>query len=418
MSSHQLVTSADISRLPLKQIEAALRKTTEVLATELAAPTSSAPDWTDFEWCIARSAAAMHGISPLLSSTLRWRGPESWECFLREQRNHTFLRHQRIARLLADIGARAVRDGIAIVPLKGAALHEIGLYRPGERPMADIDLLVKNTDAQAAARLLGACGYHGTFTMWKHRIFEPDATIGPTGLGEHAHNPIKIDLHVKVAERLPFVDRDISALVFPPQPVAGLNAYPSLSSLMIHLLMHAAGNMCVKGIRLLQLHDIALLSRRMTGSDWEAVLPEGIGETFSWMLPPLALTARYYPGAIPARAIARAESKCSWLLRRFGCGQALSDVSLSNLRMQAFPGIEWSHSAQEAFGYVVNRVKPDPETVAVRKEAVKTYPNSASFSWPHLSHWQRVVCWVFYRQPRMATLSSVYTALAQLATRP
>jgi hypothetical protein len=418
MSSHQLMTSADVSRLPLKQIEAALRKTTEVLATELASPTSSAPDWTDFEWCIAGAAAAMHGISPLLSGTLRWRGPESWECFLREQRNHTFLRHQRIARLLADIGAQAVRDGIAIVPLKGAALHEIGLYQPGERPMADLDLLVKSTDVQAAARLLGACGYHASYNTWKHLVFEPDASTGPTGFGEHARNGIKIELHTKVAERMPIVDRDISALVFPPQPQDGLNGYPSISSLMIHLLIHAAGNMCFNGVRLLQLHDIALLSRRMTSSDWEGVFPEGIGETFSWMLPPLTLTARYYPGAIPAHAVVRAESKCSWLLRRLGRRRALSDVSLSNLRIQAFPGIEWSHSAQEAFSYVVNRVRPNRETVAVRKEVVKIYPNAAGFSWPHLSQWQRIVRWVCYRPPRMETLSSVHTALAQLGTPP
>jgi hypothetical protein len=156
----------------------------------------------------------------------------------------------------------------------------------------------------------------------------------------------------------------------------------------------------------------------MTDSDWEDALPEGSGEAFSWMLPPLTLTARYYPGAIPARAVARAASRCSWLLRRLARRRALCDVSLSNLRIQAFPGIEWSHSAQEAIRYAVNRVRPDPETMAMRKEAPRMYPNSAGFSWPHLSQWQRIVRWVFYRPPRMETLSSVHTALAQLGTPP
>src|SRR5688500_5573402 len=99
VSSNRLMTSADVARLPLNEIRAALLETTEVLATELAAPTDTTPDWTDFEWCIARAVAAMHGVSPLLSGTLRWRGPESWERFLKEQREHTFQRHQRIERL-------------------------------------------------------------------------------------------------------------------------------------------------------------------------------------------------------------------------------------------------------------------------------------------------------------------------------
>lgn len=418
LSPNRLMTSADVSRLPLKQIEAALHKTTEAFATELATPSATTPAWNEFEWCIARAAAAMHGVSPLLAGTLRWRGPESWERFLTEQRDHTFKRHQRIARVLADIGAQAVREEIAIVPLKGAALHEIGIYQPGERPMGDIDLLVKSADRQATIRVLAACGYHESFATWKHWVFGPVSAADPIGFGEHADNPIKIELHTKIAERMPSVDRDISAQVFPPQPLAGLNSYASMGSLMAHLLLHAAGNMCVNGIRLLHLHDIALLSRRMTGSDWEEVFARANGQTPWWVSPPLTLMARYYPNAIPAHIVARAESECSWLLRQICRRQTLSDASLSNLWIQAFPGIEWSHSAREVFGYVMNRVKPNRETVALRREAVNSYPNTARFSWTHLSQWQRIVRWVFYRPPRMETLSSVHAALAQLTQQP
>lgn len=418
MSSKRLMTSADVARLPLKQVEAALRKTTEVLATELAAPTETTPEWTDFEWCIARAVAAMHGVSPLLAGTLRWRGPESWQCFLSEQRDHTLQRHRRIVRLLADIDSQAIRDGIAIVALKGAALHDIGIYQPGERPMSDIDLLVKSADLQATARLLGACGYHGCFANWKHWVFEPDTTASPIGFGEHAGNPIKIELHARVAERLPVVDRDISPLIFPPEPHAGLNSYPSIASLMLHLLLHAAGSMCFNAIRLLHLHDIALLSRRMTRSDWEEVFAAANGEAAWWISPPLTLTARYYSTAIPADIVARAASNCSWLLRQICRRQMLSDVSLSNLRIQAFPGIEWSHSALEIFRYVMNRVKPDRQTLVVRRESVRMHPSSALFSWHHLSHWQRMVRWVLYRPPRTETLSSVRAALADVSTHP
>lgn len=412
------MASPDVSRSQLKQIETALRKTTEALATELSAPTGTAPDWTDFEWCIARAAAAIHGVSPLLSSTLRWRGPESWERFLGEQRDHTFERHLRIAELLEDIGSRAARDGIAMVPLKGAALHEIGIYQPGERPMSDIDLLVQSTDLEATTRLLGAYGYHVTYTTWKHLVFESEAATETVGLGENPHHPIKIEVHTGVVERMPVVDRDISALVFPSSPAAGLNSYPSMAALMLHLLTHAAGTMCSRTLRILHLHDIALLARRMTSSDWEAVFSTANGQASWWVSPPLALAAQYNPGAIPPHIVQRAEADCRWPLRQIYRHRKISDVSLSNLWIEAFPGIEWSQSTQEICRYVMSRVKPDGVVLSGRKKVVEMYPDRARFAWLHLSQEKRIVRWILQRPARVETLTCVCAALAHLDAQP
>jgi hypothetical protein len=123
-------------------LDRTLRKITEVLAQELACPTQAVPDWSDFEWIMARAVAAMHGVSPLLSRALRWQGPAGWTRFLEEQRAHTATRHARIAELLLRLDQRAREAGVAAVALKGVALHAFGVYQAGERPMADVDLLV------------------------------------------------------------------------------------------------------------------------------------------------------------------------------------------------------------------------------------------------------------------------------------
>ncbi len=49
---------------------------------ELAQPGEAAPDWSDFEWQLARAVAAMHGVSPLLATQLKWQGPPRWQPFL------------------------------------------------------------------------------------------------------------------------------------------------------------------------------------------------------------------------------------------------------------------------------------------------------------------------------------------------
>ncbi len=64
----------------------------------------------------------------------------------------------------------ARREGIPFVALKGAALHALGVYDVGDRPMADIDLLVAQIDFETMTRLLKECDYEATFATWRHQL--------------------------------------------------------------------------------------------------------------------------------------------------------------------------------------------------------------------------------------------------------
>ena len=392
----------------MKRAGAALRMTTEVLATELAAPSTTPPEWTAFEWRLASAAAAIHGVSALLATNLRWRGPERWNRFLDEQRTHMELRHRRIAQLLADIDCTARSAGIALVPLKGAALHDIGLYRAGERPMSDIDLLVGNNEVVAAGQLLRKLGYRQAFANWRQTVFEPETPGMSRAFGEHCGNPIKIELHTRIVERLPVVDRDITDRIFPYHAHAGANRYPSRAALMTHLLLHAAGDMCGRALRLIQLHDLALLARRMTAADWDEVLATGRP---GWVSPPLTILAKYYGSVIPEDVLCRARGMSPWWLREACKRQLLADVSRSKLWIDAFPGIEWSNSPVEMLQFVARRLRPDTETLAVRSEIARTHPGAARSEWSHASQGRRALRWIFSRPARMETLTSVHAVL-------
>jgi hypothetical protein len=141
-------------RLSLQMLHRTLQRTTERLASELGRPTSVAPDWSATEWAVARAVVAIHGVSALLADALRWQGPAGWAQFLAEQKAHTARRFLRIQQLLQLLDNRAHDAGIALVPLKGAALHASGIYTAGERPMADVDLLVRKADSQRARQTL------------------------------------------------------------------------------------------------------------------------------------------------------------------------------------------------------------------------------------------------------------------------
>jgi putative nucleotidyltransferase-like protein len=401
---------------PLAKIAAALRKTTETLAHEVAVPSRGLPDWTEFEWRIARAAAAMQGISSLLHQGLYWRGPESWQVFLQGQWEQSVERRRQIAALLDAIDSQARREGMALLALKGAALYASGIYAGGERPMGDVDLLIRNSDAQGIAPLLRHCGYDVAFTSTRHQVFKPREGKVPTAdrLGEQADSPIKIEVHTAIEERLPVKVVNITQFLFPSVLQPGLNAYPSTVSLMLHLLLHAAGNIRARALRLIQLHDIALLAARFLPSDWEGLLgtkPEG--QELWWAFEPLTLTARYYPGTVPPSLLARLSAECPWLLGKLAGRHQLTDVSWSNIRVAAFPGVEWSRTPLEALNFVSSRIWPSRKARLELDLGAAEIPASSTVPWYGISHSARILRWLFSSPPRVQTLLSVRAALAQ-----
>ena len=356
------------------------------------------------------AVAAAHGVSPLLSHGSTWEN-SGWRQFLAGQREHVEHRHQRIVALLQGIDVHARAAGLAIVPLKGSALHEIGLYAPGDRPMADIDLLVREEDADQTAALLRDLGYVDSFAHWRHRVFKP-ATGQPTaGLGEHRDSPINIELHTRIQERLPISPVDITERIYPREPLPGLNSYPSLGALMNHLLLHAAGNICNRSLRLLHLNDIALLSARMSASDWNVLWDEHAADAPWWALPPLRLVARYYANAIPEAVTDRLQHDCPALLRAISRRQTLTQVSCSDLWLHALAGIEWSRSFREVGRYIMNRVRPPEENIKERADMVRTQIWLQGQSWVRQNQGRRILTLLTRPVPRMDTLYVVRAAL-------
>jgi hypothetical protein len=396
-----------------RALEATLRKITEGLARELACPADHSPDWSDFEWIVARAVAAMHGVSPLLAGVLRWRGPAGWSAFLLEQRAHTAKRHARIDALLRRVDAAIREAGVAAIALKGAALHAIGLYAAGDRPMADIDLLVRPADAKRTARMLEVLGFYESSATWKERVFIPIEGHTPPGFGEHSTNDLKIELHERICERLPWHITDVSEIVFPLTPHPGLNSYPSNASLMTHLLLHAAGSMAFQSLRLLHLHDLAQLSSRMTKEDWNTVVKWSRDRGgLWWAYPPLQLTSRYFLDKVPARVLEALADDCPFLLERASRQRTLYDVSFSYLWVDAFPGIEWSQSFREILAYAASRVWPDSTHIALREHNAKEAWVGQS-QWPRLSQGRRILRWMISRPTRPLTMNAVRSALAQ-----
>ena len=390
--------------LSLTRIQAALRSTTETLAGELGRPTEHPPSWNATEWHIARATASLHGVSPLLATRLRWSGPAGWQQFLREQRAHTVARRQRLAALESALEVQCVERGVPFVGLKGIQLHALGLYQPGERPMADLDVLVRPADLAPMEQALKALGYRPVDTSWKELVFE--AADGPiaSDFGEGGANRLKVDVHWHVSEPLPRRLVEITPLLLRAPLRAGCNPYPGHAELMCHLLLHAAGEMVLRTLRLIQLEDIARLSKRMSAADWATLLElQHRSPGLAWALPPLALVARYYE-VVPPAVLASLRACASGSLRRIARRAQLWQLSYSSLRRRAFPGLGWT-AGVERLAYLAARTSMGTRALLGSGGTVGTSPPQAARA--GAGGWRRL------QRVRPATLYAVHAALAE-----
>lgn len=405
---------------PLRVIKAGLQRTTETLAEELACPSGETPHWTELEWCLAAAVASAHGVGALMSVYPRWQQP-AWTRFIESQYEHVAQRHERIAALLERIDIAAQAAGIALMALKGSALHALGIYAPGERPMADIDLLLDERDMDRAGALLEQLGYAQAFTQWKHCVYKPTVGAPTPGLGEHRDTPVNIELHTRIQERLPVSVVDITDSIRPRHPQPGINPYPSLGALMAHLLLHAAGNICNRTVRLIHLNDISLLAARMLRSDWHALWGSA-GTAPWWALPPLQLVSRYYRNAVPEVLLYELEFDCNAWLRSASRHHTLTSTSCSELWIHAWPGLEWVRSPAEFGRYVSQRVRPSREAKRERTDMLRTQLWLQDTGWVRSHPLRRIVTWLTRPVPRMDTMYVVRAALApparSLAQRP
>jgi hypothetical protein len=381
------------------------------LARELAHPGATAPDWSESEWAIAQAAATIHGVSALLAGALKWSGPGEWAQFLADQKAHIRLRFARLQHLLDCLHDRGCAEEIPMVALKGAALHALGVYTAGERPMADIDLLVPQARLAQASRVIVALGFHESVRTYRHVVFETAKSGAGATFGEHAANHLKIELHSRIQEFLPVRSVDLSSIVFPPNTRPGINGYPSRAALLLHLLLHATGALTCRALRLLHLHDIARLMRTLTAEDWQKVREQAAcTHGLWWAYPPLALTERYC-GGVPVWLMDAVCADCQWHLKHLYRHRAISRCSLSYLWISAFPGIELSRSLGEAMHYVTSRLFPAADALRLRRELALTQPFISGGAWAALPQSRRMLRWLLARQPRQASLHPVYAAL-------
>lgn len=248
-----------------------------------------------------------HDVLPLLAETLPVAAgsavPAEWLERATRRRHVTLLKNARMADALQAVLAGLTAADVPAIPVKGLVLAESLYGTLAARGAADLDVLVRPTDLDAARKILVELGYRQrsdpTFTALVHEFHDPPwyALSG--------NETIRLELHRDLwADR--FFRSDAEGLW--ARSVEGtLLGTPtrllSWEDTLIHLAIHRSRS----PLRLRWVCDIAELIRRHGDElDWDAVAlrAERVGaRTSTWVV--LSLADRFLGVAPPAGTLER-----------------------------------------------------------------------------------------------------------------
>ncbi|HEX9373938.1 MAG TPA: nucleotidyltransferase family protein [Roseiflexaceae bacterium] len=324
--------------------------------------------WNADDWEAARWAIQVHGIGPLLhQASERWLDAGALhphlQGYLAAQRR---LSRERVALLLGDLAeiARACKDrGIDVLPLKGSQLATQYYAEPGLRPMSDLDLLVRPADERRMLALLTDLGYRQTGRGWKHITLARPEADGPVVSydGEHPDNPRSIDLHIRLAEQFWGIQYDLTAEAWADSEPWAAARRLRPAGLLHHLAVHASSDAIARRLRLLHLHDIALVARDVDRSGWERIVASARSRREERMVyPALLLASRSYP-AMPGWALAALRGGVPSDLLRYLDATQLDQLSFCNQApTRPADKLRWFRPGHERIGALRHMLLPDP----------------------------------------------------------
>jgi hypothetical protein len=231
----------------------------------------------DSPWFL--TLARRHQLTPLLWSALgdRLLPGEALAVALKRDFYRSVARRERLLAMAGPLLDVLASERVPVIALKGVVLGPRYYADPADRPMRDVDLLVRREDVETVLRVAGDLGlrrYDDRHSLSFDLRFDSAVVLTPTPRDDSRPS---IDLHWALFDdglfardrtaRLADVWARAEAVDVAGRPVLTPGAEDTLLHLAAHLALHHAFG------GLLWYCDLALLLRRSgNGLDWDALL--------------------------------------------------------------------------------------------------------------------------------------------------
>jgi hypothetical protein len=247
------------------------------------------------------------------------------------------------------------KHNVWVMPLKGVALLRLLYDDVGLRPMSDIDLLADRESLVGVQAAIEEAGFILAARSDREisYVYPPNRIV--SWIGEHPDNPIKLELHLRVANRLRHENYDITSVVA-GSGIAVCRGYPDRATLMLHLLHHAAAHMSECSLRFISLYDIHLVAQQSSEHDWRTLHDLlRMHNCLWWAYGPLALLQRYFPRDLPEWLINTTRAAAPARLRRAAARWTITSISFCNLSSRyVLQRLVWIQTNRHLMRYCVS----------------------------------------------------------------
>ncbi len=307
---------------------------TELLSTkDLQKVADLGQNWSPVLWQHARLEVQMHGVAALLYKRFLDNGSlhlldYSFQEYIKNQYLLNSKRIEKVQGVIQSILLESNAYNIDVMPLKGSILIN-GYYQDqAVRSMADIDLLIHDADEARMEEVLTSLGYYLKEDTSRHKSYASNDQVTSI-IGEHPDNPISIDLHTNVSCKINREEFDYTEYMWNSADEGFLNfrsaKKPSMSMLLVNLLLHASDHQYEGTLRAIQLYDIYIVTNYFKHSDWMVFeeLVDAMGcEKMVYL--PLFLSAGCFEISVPDSLMNKIRSKTPNSVRKLENKYSLS----------------------------------------------------------------------------------------------
>ncbi len=292
-------------------------------------------DWGADEWLAAEWVAYWQNAIAWLGDRVAQSGAPIPDAARESLASIAALSRERTVRML-DAAAELIdalhAAGVDALPFKGALLAPLYYADPARRPLADLDLLVREKDTRASLAVLERLGYAYYSRSAEDFVYLRGTRQPNVWRPDNVH---PVELHFRVREEYAGLAYDLTDALWAsaekrPYWRSSQALIPSLPVLLHHLCAHTTSDWLIQRGKLMQIGDVQIVVARMETGDWDAFLTSIPAHGARFVYPALAVTDRYAPGAIPADALAALGVQLAPGLRAWSESITLAEASESN----------------------------------------------------------------------------------------
>lgn len=323
---------------------------TETLAGWLPGDDRLAPrNWSADEWLAAEWVAYWQNALPWLCDRIAQADlalPESSRASLETINALSRGRTLRMLDSAVELIQALRAEGIAALPFKGALLAPLYYPAPEMRPLADLDLLVRERDVRKGIAVLERLGYvyysrSAEDFVYLRGVRQPNVW--------HPDNVHPVEMHFRVREEYAGLAYDLTEAMWASaqeRPYWGdCRAHaPSPPALLHHVCAHTTSDWLIQRGKLMEIGDIQIVAARLSDDEWNAFLASTPADGARFVYPALAATERYAPGSIPNRILLALRASLTPALRTWADAVTLAEASESNPRSRSGIGLEMAHT--------------------------------------------------------------------------